>query len=123
MQTDWALEYADRNAEPWPTLFAPIYPPEQNEVFQQLCKAQWEYRMDFNPNRVVFDPGSTLWAKMRYDNPTGYQARPLTPTLRGSFRHWGHGQSWLDDTNAKTERGMGLRQQIAVELKRLREGK
>lgn len=123
MCVDWATEYADRGAEPWRTLFAPYHPPEQNDVFRRLRETQWEYRADFNADRVVFDPGAALWAKLKFDNPKGYVSRPLTPALRQSFRHWGHGQNWLDDANANSLRGAALRQQIQTELKRLREGK
>lgn len=123
MCVDWATEYADRGAEPWRTLFAPYHPPEQNDVFRRLRETQWEYRADFNADRVVFDPGAALWAKLKFDNPKGYVSRPLTPALRQSFRHWGHGQNWLDDANANSLRGAALRQQIQTELRKLREGK
>jgi len=122
MAVDWALAEARRQDEPWRSKFAALYPPESNPAFQHYLATQWEYRADFNRERVVFDPGSVLWAKIKYDNPKQYRARELTPWLRASFRHWGHAQSWLDKANAETPQGRAMRKRIKLELEELRRG-
>lgn len=120
MLTDWAMTEARRDVEPWASKFAALYPPEDNAEWQRLRATQPWY-CDFDREKVIFDPGATLWAKMRYDNPKGYVARPLTPSLRRSFRHWGHAQSWLNGDNASTPYGAVMRRQINDELRKLRE--
>jgi glycosyltransferase involved in cell wall biosynthesis len=122
MQTNWAREDARRSDEPWRSLFAPYYPPEDNVEWRRLRETQSWYS-DFDRDAVIFDPGAALWAKMRYENPKGYQARPLTAALRASFRHWGHAQSWLDPANVNAPQARAMRAQINAELKRLREGR
>ena len=121
MQVDWARADAARADEPWRSKFAALYPPEDNAEWQQLRKTQAWYS-DFDRERVIFDPGATLWAKMRYENPKGYVSRPLTPWLRESFHHWGHAQHWLAPGMEYTPQGCSMRANIENELRRLREG-
>lgn len=120
MAVDWTLSEARREDEPWRSKFASLYPPEDNAVFTHYMATQWEYRIDFDREKVIFDPGAVLWAKIAYDNPKGYKAIPLTPALRSTFHHWGHAQSWLDPSNEKTPRGLAMSQQIEAELRKLR---
>lgn len=78
MEVDWSFPEARRADEPWRTAFASLYPPQDNSVFQHLMATQWEYRVDFDAEKVIFDPGSVLWCKMKYWNPKGYIHRELT---------------------------------------------
>lgn len=121
MQTDWAREWAWRAQEPYLSQFAPYYPPEDNAEWQQLRATQSWYS-DFDREKVIFDPGATLWAKMRYENPKWYLSRPLTPALRASFHHYGHAQSWLEPANEATPRGRMMREIIGTGLSKLRRG-
>lgn len=121
MAVDWARMEARRADEPWRSKFAALYPPEDNLIFQHYLATQSCYS-DFDREAVIFDPGSVLWYKLKHENPKGYISRPLMPWLRGSFRHWGHAQSWLEPGNAGTPQGRDMRAAIAAELKRLREG-
>lgn len=120
MAVDWARAEANRGEEPWLSACASLYPPEQNETFRHLLKTQWEYSVDFDRDKIIFDPGATLWAKMRYENPKGYLHQHLTPSIRQSFRHWGHAQSWLEPEQEGTDKGREMRAEIRAELERLR---
>lgn len=120
MAVDWSLSEARRADEPWQSFFVSLYPPQDNAVFRHLMATQWEYRVDFDAEKVIFDPGSVLWCKMRYQNPKKYLHRELTPNVLASFGHWGHGQMWLEPEQAETKRGKELRTTIRAELAKLR---
>jgi len=122
MAVDWSLTEARRADEPWRTAFAELYPPDNNPIFRHLMETQWEYRIDFDAEKVIFDPGCVLWSKMKYWNPKGYVHQELTPYVLSSFRHWGHGQMWLEPEQANTERGRQIRNSIKTELAKLRCG-
>jgi len=110
MQTNWARPDDRVDAEPWRSLFSGM-----TTVFKP--------GEEFDPGRVVFDPGSAFWAKWKYENPKGYSCLPLTSELRGAFRHISHGQHWLDPDMSDTPKAKSIRAYIDSELKRLREGK
>jgi glycosyltransferase involved in cell wall biosynthesis len=120
MTVDWSLVGARRQDEPWQTMFASIYPPENNPIFQRTQATWGNYKIDFDPEKVIFDPGCVLWCKMRHENPKGYIHQELTPHALSSFRHWGHAQTWLEPGNAETDKGRELRKSIPAELERLR---
>lgn len=122
MSVDWSISEARRADEPWRTAFLSLYPPQDNPTFKHLMATQWEYRADFNAEKVIFDPGCVLWCKMRHENPKGYYHQELTPRVLSCFRHWGHAQDWLEPDNADTERGRHIRNSIVKELERLRCG-
>lgn len=122
MQIDWSTSELSRKDEPWQTECAHLYPPDGNPLFKQTRATWGAYAIDFDPDKIIFDPGCVLWCKMRHDNPKGYIHRELPPALLASFRHWGHAQSWLDQSNVETSRGQAIKQQIATALQTLRQG-
>lgn len=125
MDVDWAQQEADRRAEPWASYFEALCPPEENEVFL-LYKSQGGYE-GFDRDKVIFDPGATLCAKMQFDNPKGYKSRALTDSIRKKFIHYSHAQAWLDPVNAgRPYEGQfydRYKADIGEALKKLRRGK
>lgn len=122
MQVDWSTSELSRKDEPWLTECAHLYPPADNPMFKQTRATWGAYARDFDPDKIIFDPGCVLWCKMRHDNPKGYIHQELPPTLLLSFRHWGHAQSWLDKSNVETSRGQAIKKQITSALQTLRQG-
>ena len=139
MVTDWRFSMEDRRKPPYDNLFAPYHPPESNAQFM----AWWNEKdgkgsrrhftacpslADFPRNQVMNDPGSQIYVKMLMDNPMGYKAVNLPPTVNGKWHHFGHismlgatpkSNDTPDVVQARTIR-MG---QIRDELVRLRRDK
>ena len=120
MTVDWSLAEAQREDEPWRTECAHLYPPDNNPIFRRTQATWGKCKDDFNPEKIIFDPGCILWCKMRHENPKGYIHQELTPYVLSSFRHWGHAQAWLEPQNAETEKGRMLRVRVGEELAKLR---
>lgn len=120
MMVDWSIIEARREDEPWRTECAHLYPPEGDPLYQRTWATWGKCQNEFDRDKVIFDPGCHLWCKMRYENPKGYVHQELTPNVLSSFRHWGHGQMWLEPEQSETKRGKELRTTIRAELARLR---
>jgi glycosyltransferase involved in cell wall biosynthesis len=139
LQTDFRFSLEDRRNLPYADLFAPYYPPESNTQFM----AWWNEKdgkggrrhftacpslAEFPHNQVMNDPGAQFYVKLLMDNPRGYKAVNLPPTVNGAWYHFGHismlgatpkSNDTPDVVQARTIR-LG---QIRAELKRIREGK
>jgi glycosyltransferase involved in cell wall biosynthesis len=93
MKTDWLMSVEDRRKEPYRSEFAAIYPPEKNDYFMMLFNnghLPIKAVEDWPKNRVVNDPGSQLYIKVKCDNPKGYKVAPLPPQVRQMFYHFEH---------------------------------
>ena len=93
MQVDWMLSVEDRTKEPYRSEFAAIYPPEKNDYFMTLFRAghfPFKSIEGWPKDRVVNDPGSQLYVKVKYDNPKGYRVVLLPPQVRNKFYHFEH---------------------------------
>jgi len=93
MRVDWMLSVEDRTKEPYRSEFAAIYPPEKNDYFMNLFRAghfPFKQLEGWPRDRVVNDPGSQLYVKVKYDNPKGYKVVLLPPQVRQKFYHFEH---------------------------------
>jgi len=127
MQIDWMLSVEDRTKEPYLSEFASIYPPEKNDYFMMLFKkGQLPIKAveDWPRDRVVNDPGSQLYVKVKYDNPKGYRVVPLPNQVRRKFYHFEH-ISMISIASPLHEEAVGIAREerfgmIKTELEKLR---
>jgi len=121
---DWAISELDRRVEPYLSEFADLYPPEDNANFR-LYSSDGSYN-GFDRDKVVLDPGCTIYFKLRFDNPKGYYIVPWPIDFRSKWTHHVHASAWMDPNN-ETRGGLAKqmrdtkRAAILPELKRLRE--
>ena len=135
MVTDWRFSMEDRRNEPYASLFYHLYPPESNAQFMTwwnekdakgnrrhftACPSLAEFPRD----QVMNDPGSQLYVKMLTDNPKGYKAVNLPPSVNGAWHHFGHismlGMPKSHDTPDVVQARDTRMAQIREELDRLR---
>lgn len=76
MQVDWLLRKADRNKEPYKSIF--------NE-WSDKPKPK-----NFNEDVVHNDPGCHLWLKITYNNPKGYKHVCVPDYIFAKYHHFGH---------------------------------
>lgn len=127
MKTDWMLSVEDRKKEPYLSEFASLYPPEKNDYFMMLFnKGHLPIKAveDWPKDRVVNDPGSQLYVKVKYDNPKGYKVVPLPPQVRHKFFHFEH-LSMISIPSPQHEPAVGKAREerytkVKEELKKLR---
>ena len=77
MEVDWRGGSSTIDKEPYRTLIEsgeidPSHNPEGND-------------------HVCFDPGSSLWAKLRVDNPKQYKSVDIPPSFNKLYTHWNQG--------------------------------
>jgi|GEM_PF-1566354 len=127
MKTDWMLSVEDRRKEPYRSEFAAIYPPEKNDYFMNLFKkGHFPFKTveSWPRNRVVNDPGSQLYIKVKHDNPKGFKVVPLPSQVRKKFYHFEH-ISMISIPSPLHEEAVGIARRerfgmIKTELKKLR---
>jgi len=128
MITDWMLSVEDRRKKPYLHEFRNIYPPEKNSYFMNLFKnGHFPFKTiaDWPRDRVVNDPGSQLYIKVKYDNPKGFVVVPLPPQVRDKFYHFEH-ISMISIPSPLHEAAVGVAREerfgmIKTELHKLRE--
>jgi glycosyltransferase involved in cell wall biosynthesis len=94
---DWSTLEADRRQEPYLSYFASLYPPEDNANFRHYSK-DGSY-VEFDRDKVIFDPSNTIAMKLVFDNPAGYRIVPEPPGFRHRYIHHIHAGGWLDPNN------------------------
>ena len=91
MITDWDNDVVDRRDKPFKAIFADLYPPQENAYWKEMVALGKIKPEQFKENFVSNDVGAKLWITVNYANKNGYRVEPLTPILRASYRHFGHG--------------------------------
>jgi hypothetical protein len=124
-RVDWSIASADRREEPYLSHFAELYPPEKNANFRlsitEPCFS------GFDRDKVIFDPGNTIAAKLLFENPKGYRIVPWPSGFERLWTHHTHASAWMDPANiamgGKPKAMHYLRRSAIVkELRKLREG-
>lgn len=125
MVTDWDNDVVDRRDEPFKTIFADLYPPQENEYWQEMVSLKKILPEQFKENFVSNDVGAKLWLTVNYRNKNGYRVEPLTPILRSCYEHFGHASiigamGHSDSTSYDAQQSRKKFDRIKRELQKLR---
>ena len=77
MEVDWRGGSSTTGVEPYRTVFASL----PHEIDRPRTGQEY----------VAWDPGTSLWLKMRYDNPHGYELRRIPLEVEQKSRHFEQG--------------------------------
>lgn len=90
MYVDWSLNNVRRDKEPFLTEFSDIC---TDKFKKEVHEKKWDAH-GFNINRVVCDPGTALYIKAKYDNPSNYEVFELSNKLKAKHKHFKHVSIW-----------------------------
>jgi glycosyltransferase involved in cell wall biosynthesis len=91
MTVDWMNTVEDAGQEPYRSLFSDLADASQNDYFMSLVRQKKVVLESWDKTVVSNDCGAKLWLRVTYQNPQGYKVIPLPDSVRGKYRHFGHG--------------------------------